>query len=64
MSIFYILPPVDGTKSYNYLEIFKQKNFKIMEHKTAQPQLFQLDISWVVPPPSNCGKWRFIGIPY
>ena len=19
---------------------------------------------WVVPPPSNCGKWRFIGIPY
>ncbi len=21
-------------------------------------------ISWVVPPPSNCGKWRFIGIPY
>ena len=21
-------------------------------------------IIWVVPPPSNCGKWRFIGIPY
>ena len=21
-------------------------------------------ITWVVPPPSNCGKWRFIGIPY
>ena len=21
-------------------------------------------IRWVVPPPSNCGKWRFIGIPY
>ena len=20
-------------------------------------------ICWVVPPPSNCGKWRFIGIP-
>ena len=20
-------------------------------------------IHWVVPPPSNCGKWRFIGIP-
>ena len=20
-------------------------------------------IGWVVPPPSNCGKWRFIGIP-
>ena len=21
-------------------------------------------MSWVVPPPSNCGKWRFIGITY
>ena len=22
-----------------------------------------IKIHWVVPPPSNCGKWRFIGIP-
>ncbi len=30
--------------------VFQGANFKTM--------------SWVVPPPSNCGKWRFIGIPY
>ena len=25
--------------------------------------LYIWGIYWVVPPPSNCGKWRFIGIP-
>ncbi len=27
-------------------------------------RMVQKSIPWVVPPPSNCGKWRFIGIPY
>ncbi len=30
----------------------------------AQKLEVDWDITWVVPPPSNCGKWRFIGTPY
>ncbi len=27
-------------------------------------KFYQLDMNWIYPPPSNSGKWRFIGIPY
>ncbi len=34
------------------------KNSELKHVGTIHP------IHWVVPPPSNSGKWRFIGIPY
>ena len=31
---------------------------------STQKGLLFLGILWIYPPPSNSGKWRFIGIPY
>ena len=47
----------------------KNKPQKITHRKTFPPgptkkSSHLKDLRWVVPPPSNCGKWRFIGIPY
>ena len=49
------------------------KKFMSRNHQHQQNYIYsrsiihlnnQICISWVVPPPSNSGKWRFIGIPY
>ena len=51
--------------------IFKDINKKVPKkvthpippHPKKKNTKKKTGIVWIVPPPSNCGKWRFIGIP-
>ena len=46
------------------------KGIRDDEPKIGQEQSLNINnskiciITWIYPPPSNSGKWRFIGIPY
>ena len=53
-----------STLTANWFRKYPLPETKPASEFTPENGWLEDDILWIYPPPSNSGKWRFIGIPY